>query len=139
MFMPFHSAFPCVLAGIVPAELASFVNADRYIYNSITDQPATRCWEAAKKGNLKKAKELFIGEPLNSRRLWINKTFRGGDAHNNYADSIGVYQDLPLYKYWHELMGFKGGTYCRWPHVSPTEEAKQKLKADVIKLGYIEK
>ena len=40
LFMPFHSAFPCVLAGVVPAELASFVNADRYIYNSIKDQPA---------------------------------------------------------------------------------------------------
>jgi dihydrodipicolinate synthase/N-acetylneuraminate lyase len=139
LFMPFHSAFRSVLAGIVPPELASFVNADLYIYNSLTDRPGTKCWEAAKKGDLKKAAELFYGEPLNSRRLWINKTFRGGDAHNNYADSIGVYQDMPLYKYWHELMGFQGGVYCRLPHIPPTKEAKRQIKADLIKLRYIEK
>jgi dihydrodipicolinate synthase/N-acetylneuraminate lyase len=137
LFMPFHSAFPSVLAGIIPPELASFVNADRYVYNTTTDHPATKCWELAKKGELEKAAELFYGEPLTSRREWINTRLRGGDINNNFAESMGVV-DMPLFKYWHELMGFRGGP-CRLPLLPPTAEAKRQLKADMIRLGYIEK
>jgi 4-hydroxy-tetrahydrodipicolinate synthase len=139
LFIPFHSAFPCVLNGTIPPKLASHVNADLYIYSSISDHVGKRCWDLAKKGELKKAAELYYGEPLYSRIQWFTARFRGGDATNNYADSLGIKADTPCYKYMHELLGFKGGTYCRWPHVPPTEEAKRQLKADMIKLGYIKK
>jgi dihydrodipicolinate synthase/N-acetylneuraminate lyase len=136
LFMPFHSAFPCVLNGMIPAELASFVNADRYIYNTPTDKPATKCWELAKKGDLKKAAEMFYGEKLTSRRDYITKNLRRQDL-NSPAQSIGIV-DIPLFKYFHELMGFRGGP-CRLPYLPTTEEKKRQLKADMIKLGYIEK
>jgi dihydrodipicolinate synthase/N-acetylneuraminate lyase len=139
LFMPFHSAFPCVLNGTVPPRLASHVNADLYIYSTPSDHVGKRCWEMAKKGDLKKAAELYYGEPINSRREWFNARFRGGDAINNYANSFGIKADMPLYKYMHELLGFCGGTYCRWPHVQPTEEGKRQLKADMIRLGWIDK
>jgi dihydrodipicolinate synthase/N-acetylneuraminate lyase len=131
LFIPFHSAFSSVLSGVVPPELASFVNGDRYIYNTLTDKPATKCWQLAKKGELKQAAELFYGEPLNSRREYINKNLR---VNNTPYNSSGVV-DFPLFKYWHELVGFKGGP-CRLPLLPPSEEAKKKLKADLIKLGY---
>jgi dihydrodipicolinate synthase/N-acetylneuraminate lyase len=139
LFMPFHSGFPCVLNGTVPPELASHVNADLYIYNTPADQVAKRCWDLAKKGELKKAAELYYGEPLHSRIQWFTNRFRGGDATNNYADSKGIKADWPLYKYMHELLGFRGGTYCRWPHVRPTEEGKIQLKADMTRLRWIDK
>ena len=52
LFMPFHGAFPSLLAGLIPPELASFANGDRFMYNTRTDQPATECWNLAKKGQL---------------------------------------------------------------------------------------
>jgi 4-hydroxy-tetrahydrodipicolinate synthase len=131
LFMPFHSAFSCVLSGVVPPELSSFVNGDRYIYNTIKDQPATKCWELAKKGELQKAADLYYGEPLNSRREYINKNFR---KNNTPFNSSGVV-DFPLFKYWHELVGFRGGS-CRLPLLPPGEEKKAQLRADLIKLGY---
>jgi hypothetical protein len=133
LFMPFHSAFPSVLAGIIPPELASFDNADRYVYNTTTDHPATKCWELAKKGELKKAAELFYGEPLKSRREFLI-TLRG---ENNPYHSSGI-ANIPIWKYWHELMGFRGGP-CRLPYLPPTAAEKRQLKADMIRLGYIEK
>jgi dihydrodipicolinate synthase/N-acetylneuraminate lyase len=139
LFMPFHSAFPCVLNGTVPPELASHVNADLYLYSTPSDHVGKRCWDLAKKGELKKAAEIYYGEPLHSRIQWFTARFRGGDATNNYADSLGIKDDTPLWKYMHELLGFRGGTYCRLPHLPPTEEGKRQLKADMIKLGYIEK
>ena len=134
LFMPFHSAFTCVLAGVVPPELASFVNADRYAYNTPNDHPATLCWELAKQGDLKKAADLFYAEPLKSRREWMN-TLRG---KNTAYDSMGIVK-IPLWKYWHELMGFQGGVHCRLPYTPPKEDEKRQLKADMIRLGYIQK
>ncbi|MFC1901746.1 dihydrodipicolinate synthase family protein [Chloroflexota bacterium] len=134
LFMPFHSAFPCVLSGLIPPELASFVNGDRYIYNSRTDQPATKCWELAKKGELKKAAELFYGEPLRSRIEYITAKFR---RDNTPAQSSGIV-DISLYKYWHELIGLRGGP-CRLPYLPPSAVDKRQLKANLIRLEYIEK
>jgi dihydrodipicolinate synthase/N-acetylneuraminate lyase len=133
LFMPFHSAFTCVLSGLVPPELASFVNADLYAYNTPTDHIGKKCWELAKKGDLKKAADLFYSEPLKSRREWMI-TLRG---INTPYQSAGIAK-IPLWKYWHELMGFRGGP-CRLPYLPPTAAEKRQLKADMIRLGYIEK
>jgi dihydrodipicolinate synthase/N-acetylneuraminate lyase len=134
LFMTYHSAFTCVLAGLVPPRLASFVNADLYAYSTPNDHVGKKCWELAKKGDLKKAAEMFYGEPLTSRREWMN-TLRG---ENNPYHSMGIAK-IPIWKYWHELMGFRGGTYCRLPHLPPTAAEKRKMKADMIRLGYLEK
>jgi dihydrodipicolinate synthase/N-acetylneuraminate lyase len=134
LFMPFHSAFTIVLAGLVPPKLASFVNSDLYAYNTPSDHIGKKCWELAKKGELKKAADLFYGEPLNSRRDWMI-TLRG---ENNPYHSSGIAK-IPLWKYWHELMGFRGSIYCRFPYLPPTAAEKRKMKADMIKLGYLEK
>jgi dihydrodipicolinate synthase/N-acetylneuraminate lyase len=121
---------------MIPPELASFVNADRYMYNTPTDKPATKCWELAKKGELKKAAEMFYGEKLTSRREYITKNLRRPDL-NTPAQSIGIC-DIPLFKYFHELLGFRGGP-CRLPYMPTTDEKKRQLKTDMIKLGYFEK
>jgi 4-hydroxy-2-oxoglutarate aldolase len=134
LFMPFHSAFTCVLAGLVPPKLASFVNADLYAYNTTTDHIGKKCWELAKKGDLKKAADMFYSEPLNSRREWMI-TLRG---ENNPYHSSGIAK-IPIWKYWHELMGFRGGIYCRLPYLPPTAAEKRKMKADMIRLGYLGK
>jgi len=134
LFMPFHSAFSCVLSGIIPPDLASYANDSRYMFNTETDHPAKECWELAKKGELKKAAELYYSEPLASRIEYFNQKFR---RDNTPSHSSGVV-DIPLFKYWHELMGFRGGP-CRLPLLPPTAEEKRKLKADMIRLRYIEK
>ena len=134
LFMPFHSAFTVVLAGLVPPRLASFVNADLYAYNTPDDHIGKKCWELAKKGDLKKAADLFYSEPLTGRREWMI-TLRG---LNTPYQSAGIAK-IPIWKYWHQLMGFRGSITCRLPFLPPTAAEKRKMKADMVRLGYLEK
>ncbi|MFC1901970.1 dihydrodipicolinate synthase family protein [Chloroflexota bacterium] len=134
LFMPMHSGFVCVLAGMIPPEYASYVNGERWAYNTEKDKSATKCWELAKKGELVKAAEIFYGEPLVRRRTYFDKKFR---PKNTPMASSGV-SLVPLWKYWWELLGLRGGP-CRLPLLPPTAEEKLEVKAAMIELGYIEK
>lgn len=129
LYTPLSIRFLTVLSGIVPAELATSAGAYQHLLQNSEDQVATKCWQLAKQGELAKSGELYFST-VGPRADFLQAKLY------NWVTIFQPTHNIPLWKYWYELMGFHGGP-TRMPYLPATLEAKRSLKEGLVRLGII--
>jgi 4-hydroxy-tetrahydrodipicolinate synthase len=107
-----------------------FANTSDWRFDSEEKHDYVNFINLATKGELDKAKELYV-------RIWpIKKVSRSW--WSRVATRTGGALPVQMVKYWGELMGMAAG-HVRPPVMPLTEQEKEEIKADLLRLGLARK